>query len=195
MLSDPEITKALSREAYYTALTFWRDFEKSGINLPPRERERFVSLSSEILSLGRQFLHEAQSSRPPATIHPRELEGLRDLGMGSRLRWQSRTTGRDLLVYPGSIQAQMIMRSAPAEEPRRKVYMASHSSTPEQIETLEALLRARGELAQLVGSPSYGHMALGDKMAKSPGALHCPKPMSRLDPRSPGASDSDSQKM
>ncbi|KAI0031399.1 mitochondrial intermediate peptidase [Vararia minispora EC-137] len=168
VLSDSEITKTLSREAYYTALIFWRDFEKSGINLPPEQRDRFVSLSSEILSLGRQFLHEAQSSRPPAIIEPSELEGLKDLGMGSRLRWQSRSTGRDLLVYPGSLQAQMILRSAPAEEPRRKVYIASNSSTPEQIEVLEALLRARGELAQLVGSPSFAHMTLGDKMAKSP---------------------------
>ncbi|KAI0068138.1 mitochondrial intermediate peptidase [Artomyces pyxidatus] len=168
VLSDPSITNTLSREAYQTALIFWRDFEKSGINLPPRERERFVSLSSEILVLGRQFLHEASSARPPAVIKPFELRGLKDDGLGSRLKLQSRFTQRDLLVYPGSHQAQMIMRSAPDEEARRKVYMAANSSSPEQIDILEALLRARGKLARLVGSDSFAHMALGDKMAKSP---------------------------
>lgn len=61
------------------------------------------------------------------------------------------------------------MRSAPLEEPRRKVYLAANSSTPEQVEILEALLRARAQLATLVGSDSFAHMALGDKMAKSPG--------------------------
>ncbi|THH13586.1 hypothetical protein EW146_g6650 [Bondarzewia mesenterica] len=166
VMLDPTVTKTLGREAYQTALIFWRDFEKSGVNLPPEQRDRFVSLSSEILVLGRQFLNEASSARPPATIKHSELKGLKDQGLGSRLQWQSRFT--QLLVYPGSLQAQMIMRSAPAEEPRRKVYVASNSSSPQQVELLEALLRARGQLAELVGSPSFAHMALGDKMAKSP---------------------------
>ncbi len=94
---------------------------------------------------------------------------MKDLGLGSRLQLQSRFTQRDLLVYPGSLQAQMIMRYAPEEKPRRKIYIAANSSTPEQIEILETLLRTRGQLARLVGTESFAQMALGDKMAKSPG--------------------------
>ena len=169
VLSDEEVVKSLSPEAYQTALIFWRDFEKSGIDLPPSQRDRFVSLSTEILVLGRQFLNETMAARPPARIQWSELQDVKDLGMGARLRLQARVTKRDLLVYPGSLQAQMIMRSAPAEEPRRKVYIASTSSTAEQIETLETLLRTRGELAHLVGFPSFAHMSLGQTMAKSPG--------------------------
>ncbi|KAI0361429.1 mitochondrial intermediate peptidase [Trametes cingulata] len=172
VLSDQEIVRSLSPEAYQTALIFWRDFEKSGIHLPPAQRERFVSLSTEIMVLGRQFLNETAAPRPPARIKYSELQGVQDLGMGARLRLQAQVTKRDLLVYPGSLQAQMIMRSAPTEEPRRKVYMAANSSTPAQIETLERLLRARGELARLVGKESYAHMALADKMAKSPENVH-----------------------
>ncbi|PIL31767.1 hypothetical protein GSI_06471 [Ganoderma sinense ZZ0214-1] len=168
VLADDEVVKSLSSEAYQTALIFWRDFEKSGIDLPPGQRERFVSLSTEILVLGRQFLNETSAPRPPARIQWSELQGVKDLGMGARLRLQAQVTRRDLLVYPGSLQAQMIMRSAPAEEPRRKVYMAANSSTPEQIDLLERLLRARAELAQLVGKASYSHMTLTDKMAKCP---------------------------
>ena len=89
--------------------------------------------------------------------------------MGVRLQLQAQFTQRDLLVYPGSLQAQMIMRSAPEEEPRRRVYTAANSSTPEQIETLETLLRKRAELARLVGRESFAHMTLDDKMAKTPG--------------------------
>ncbi|KAH9858016.1 mitochondrial intermediate peptidase [Lenzites betulinus] len=168
VLSDQEIVKSLSSEAHQTALIFWRDFEKSGIHLPPAQRARFVALSTEIIVLGRQFLNETAAPRPPARIKYAELQGVKDLGMGARLRLQAQVTKRDLLVYPGSLQAQMIMRSAPAEEPRRKVYMAANSSTSEQIELLERLLRARGELARLVGKESFAHMALSDKMAKSP---------------------------
>ncbi|CDO72955.1 hypothetical protein BN946_scf185007.g9 [Trametes cinnabarina] len=168
VLSDQEIVKSLCPEAYQTALIFWRDFEKSGIHLTPAQRERFVSLSTEILVLGRQFLNETAAPRPPARIKFSELQSVKDLGMGARLRLQAQVTKRELLVYPGSLQAQMIMRSAPDEEARKKVYMAANSSTSHQIETLERLLRARGELARLVGKESYAHMALADKMAKSP---------------------------
>ncbi|EPQ60415.1 mitochondrial intermediate peptidase [Gloeophyllum trabeum ATCC 11539] len=172
VLSDREIVKSLSREAYQTALIFWRDFEKSGIRLPPEQRNEFVSLSSEIIVLGRQFLNEAAAPRPPATITSSELRDLKDKGMGVRLQLQARFTQRELLVYPGSLQAQMIMRSAPSEEPRRKLYIASNSSTAEQIATLENMLKARARLARLVGKDSYAHMTLADKMARSPENVH-----------------------
>ncbi|THH11606.1 hypothetical protein EW145_g526 [Phellinidium pouzarii] len=168
VFSDPAIVESLSDEAYYTALIFWRDFEKSAINLPVETRQKFVSLSSEIISLGRQFLNAATAARPPAFITPSELDGLKDLGMGRRLRLQAHFTNRPLAVYPGSLQAQMIMRSAPLEEPRRKLYIAANSSTPEQVHTLERLIRARSELARLCGKESYAHLTLNDKMAKSP---------------------------
>ncbi|RDB28814.1 Mitochondrial intermediate peptidase [Hypsizygus marmoreus] len=169
VMTDPSIVKTLSPEAYKTALIFWLDFEKSAIDLPPEQRNKFVSLSSDILVLGREFLKEANAARPPAAVKPSELAGLKDKGMGVRLQLQAQFTQRDLLVYPGSLQAQMIMRSAPSEEARRRVYIAANSSTPEQVEVLEKLLKTRVELARLVGRKSYAEMTLDDKMAKSPG--------------------------
>ncbi|KAF8633004.1 hypothetical protein AX15_001601 [Amanita polypyramis BW_CC] len=173
VLSDPTIVKTLSPEAYQTALIFWRDFEKSAINLLPEQRQKFVTLSSEILVLGREFLEGASAPRPPAAIKPSELAGLKDKGLGVRLQLQAQFTQRDLLVYPGSVQAHMIMRAAPEEEPRRRVFIAANSSTPQQIEVLEALLRKRAELARLVGCESYAHMILDDKMAKNPENVRC----------------------
>jgi intermediate peptidase len=169
VLSDPSLVKSLGPEEYQTALIFWRDFEKSAINLPPEQRQKFVSLSSEILSLGREFLENASTPRPPALIQPEHLAGIKDKGMGIRLQLQAHFTKRELLVYPGSLQAQMIMRSAPDEEPRRRLYVASNSSAEKDINTLEGLLRARAELARLVGRQSFAHMTLDDKMAKTPG--------------------------
>lgn len=171
MLSDPEIVKTLSPEAHKTGLLFWHDFSKSAIHLPPEQRSKFVSLSTEIIILGREFQNQASTPRPPISINHSELSGLRDHGMGVRLGNQARFG--DLKVYPGSQQAQMIMRSAPDEEPRRRLYIASNSSTRDQLAVLERLLEARGELARLVGDESYGHMILSDKMAKSPGISIC----------------------
>lgn len=168
VLHDPEVVKSLSPEAYQTALIFWRDFEKSAIRLPPASREKFVSLSSEILSLGHEFVNQASAPRSAALIEAVELEGLKDDGMSARLQRQASSTQKSLLVYAGSHQAHMIMRSAPKESPRKKLYVAAHSSTPRQIECLERLLRARAELARLVGWDSYASMVLQDKMAKTP---------------------------
>ena len=171
MFADTEVSNALSKEGRETALVFWRDFEKCAIDLPDAHRNRFVSLSTEILVLGRQFMNDELRVRPPAIIQARELDGLKDRGMGIRLKNQAFWTRRDLQVYPGSLQAQMIMRSAPNEEPRRKVYMASNSSTQEELYLLEQLLKTRAELAKLVGSQSFAHMELVGKMAKSPGMV------------------------
>ncbi|EAU92790.2 mitochondrial intermediate peptidase [Coprinopsis cinerea okayama7 len=168
VLSNPTLVNSLSPEAYQTALIFWRDFEKSAIDLPPAQRNKFVSLSSDILVLGRQFLENASTPRPPTSIKASDLAGLKDKGMGVRLQLQAQFTNRDLQIYPGSLQAHMIMRSAPNEEPRRRLYLAANSSTQEQIEVLEALLKKRAELAQLVGRESFAHMTLDDKMAKTP---------------------------
>ncbi|KAJ3783132.1 mitochondrial intermediate peptidase [Lentinula aff. detonsa] len=168
VLSDKDIMNSIGPEALQTALIFWRDFEKSAINLPPEQRDRFVALSTEILVLGREFQRGVVTPRPPVSIKPEELSGLKDQGMGVRLKLQARFTNRDLLVYPGSLQAQMIMRAAPDEEPRRRVYVAANSSTPDQVNILETMLKRRAELSQLVGSESFAHLTLDDKMAKSP---------------------------
>ncbi|KAF8560029.1 mitochondrial intermediate peptidase [Imleria badia] len=168
VLHDPEVVQSLSQEALQTALIFWRDFEKSAIKLPPKQRERFVSLSSEILTLGHEFVTQASAPRPPAVIEPSELDGLKDEGMGARLRRQAWSTQKSLLVHPGSHQAYMIMTSAPNDSPRQKLYMAAHASSQRQIECLERLLHARAELARLVGWDSFASMTLNDKMAKNP---------------------------
>jgi mitochondrial intermediate peptidase len=166
VLADHTLVSALSPEAYHTALIFWRDFAKSGIDLAPEQRQRFVSLSSEILVLGRSFLNEANASRPPVTLQPHDIRGGKSRAL-SMLKLKS--SRRTLQVHPGSAEAQLIMQSPAEEVARRKLYLAAHSSTPEQLEVLDRLLRARAELSRLVGRESYAHMVLEDKMAKSPG--------------------------
>jgi mitochondrial intermediate peptidase len=169
VLADEALVSTLSPEAYQTALIFWRDFAKSGIDLPPEERQRFVSLSSEILVLGRSFLNEANATRPPVTL---ELDDLRGGSSRGLFRLKLKNSRMPLKIYPGSAEAQLIMQSPSEDVARRKLYLAAHSSTPEQLEVLERLLQARAELSRLVGRESYAHMVLEDKMAKSPGQQH-----------------------
>lgn len=66
-----------------------------------------------------------------------------------------------------SKEARSLLKNAVKEETRKKIYVAQFSS--KSPEPLEKLLRARAQLAQLVGFPSYAHMLLKHKMSKSPG--------------------------
>ena len=101
IFSDGELVRSLSPEAYYTALIFWRDFEKSAINLPEESRKKFVELSQEILTLGRQFLNEGAVARPPAYIQYSELEGLKVRLLLIRLHRHAKPGGHGA---PGSVR-------------------------------------------------------------------------------------------
>lgn len=161
VLGDTTVTSQLSTEALKTAHIFSADFARSGRNLPPHQRGRFVTLSSEILTLGRAFLNEASAPRPPISIPASQLQGFKS--------HTNRFSGKSLTIYPGSLQAHDIMKSSTNESLRRRLYVAARSSSVAQVEILERLLRARAEIAKLVGFDSFASMTLDDKMAKSPG--------------------------
>lgn len=153
-------------------MSFLRDFEKSGIHLPPATRARFVELSDSLLSLGRTFLHNA--SIPPNHRDLIEIPEADRLlaGLGSQFvdnlprgRGHSRSS---VFVAPGSWEAQMIGRYAREGEARRLVHVGNLREDPERVEVLETMLRERAELAEILGKETFAHVALADKMAKTP---------------------------
>ncbi|KAJ9478860.1 Mitochondrial intermediate peptidase [Pseudozyma hubeiensis] len=186
ILSNQQIAGKLSREATAVAQVFLRDFEKSGIHLPPAERERFVQLSDEILVLGRGFLQDiagndasddfAKNASAKADadksdtvelpthwleeVNPTVLKAIR----------ASAITDRDgLLTFSAADQPwvfQTLLKYAPDERARKVAFRAANYGSEAQVQRLERLLKARAELATLTGAASYAEMALGDKMAK-----------------------------
>ena len=184
-MADPAITSKFTSEERAVALIFRRDFERSGIDLPPTQRAEFVSLSSEIITRGRQFLLDGSGPRgytdePITKLREALASGFRTNDERTKRQTKelldalnnrvSRLTGK-VRVYGGSWEAQMLLKYCVDEDVRRDVYSASFKANPGNVETLEALLRARSRLAQLVGKSSYAEMTLTDKMAKNPGAL------------------------
>ncbi|KAL7424026.1 Mitochondrial intermediate peptidase [Cryptotrichosporon argae] len=150
------------------ALTFLRDFEKSGIDLPPFARAQFVDISDSLLQLGRVFLTSAAlgpSPRPLIEIHEPEQ---RLAGLGAQFIDSLPRKRGKAVVTPGSWEAQMIARYARDGEARRLVFMGSQRADPDRINVLETLLRQRADLAGVLGKESYAELALMDKMAKTP---------------------------
>ena len=62
----------------------------------------------------------------------------------------------------------MISRYAREGEARRLVHVGSIREDPDRVEVLEQMLRERAELAEVLGKETFAHVALSDKMAKTP---------------------------
>ncbi|WWC61169.1 uncharacterized protein I303_103749 [Kwoniella dejecticola CBS 10117] len=160
----------LSSAELKVAHTFLSDFERSGIHLPPAVRQKFVSLSDSLLSLGRTFLSFASSgpsSRPLIEIpEPERLLA----GMGAQFidSLPRERRGGAVYITPGSWEAQMISRYAREGEARRLVYAGGMRKDPERIEVLEEMLKQRAELANVLGKETWADVTLMDKMAKNP---------------------------
>ena len=158
----------MSEAEKQVALTFLRDFEKSGIHLPPSVRAQFVEISDNLISLGRTFL--SNISAGPSTDQPIVLPDYERLlaGMGSRFINSLESWNGTAYVAPGSWEAQMIARYARDSEARRIAYTGSMRADPDRIEVLEAIIKQRAQVAGVLGKDTWADVVLTDKMAKSP---------------------------
>ncbi|GJN93960.1 hypothetical protein Rhopal_007021-T1 [Rhodotorula paludigena] len=159
--------------AFAVATPFLRDFEKSGIHLPPEQRAEFVSLSTAILQLGRRFLQNASDpdAREPVKVARKELERAFGASMVRRLLSDVPESQQDVYLDATSWEGRILARHHPSSALRRELYVASHSAPASHVETLESLLVARAQLARLVGRSSWAAVALEDKMAQTPEAV------------------------
>ncbi|GAA5947395.1 hypothetical protein JCM10213_000610, partial [Rhodosporidiobolus nylandii] len=157
--------------AYAVATPFLRDFEKSGIHLPPAQRAEFVSLSTSILQLGRRFLQNAADvdGREPVKVSRVDVE--QAFGTSHARRLLGDGDSAEAHVDPSSWEGRVLARHHPSASLRKKLYVASHAAPEEHVSTLDDLLLARGKLARLVGRSSWADVALEDKMARTPEAV------------------------
>jgi intermediate peptidase len=165
-MTDPEVTKHWDEEETRVAEILHRDFSKSAIDLPEAKRQRFVNLSNKINELGSTFVDDMAPARPYLKFDSSKLKGVSPM----LLRQLADRRGNVSIASVGGPAAHLL-RYAEDEEVRREVYMASRTAAVGQIAVLEEMLHARMELAKLSGFDSYSHMALSDKMAKTPEAV------------------------
>ncbi|KAF5962559.1 hypothetical protein FBULB1_14047 [Fusarium bulbicola] len=165
-LSIPEVTKVWSEEERTVALQLKLDFMKSAVNLPKASRDRFVDLSSRISEIGSAFAQGMQPARKQITLPAYKFYGLYP-GIAATLKVRQNITLPTL-----SSDAIGALQSVHDEETRKEIYLAQRTASRETVMYLEAMLKLRGELAELAGFESYGHMALKDRMmAKTPASV------------------------
>jgi intermediate peptidase len=164
-LEDPEVLKRYTAEERVVAEILFKDFEKSGINLPAYVRRRWVELTSEIAELGAVFINDMQPEKGML-----QFDSSRMKGMDPMVARELTQRGRVKIPTIG-MAANHALRTVEDPQVRKELYLANHTSSARQIEVLEDLLKRRAELGTLVGCDSYGQHGLMDKMAKTPEAV------------------------
>ncbi|KAI8142203.1 peptidase family M3-domain-containing protein [Fennellomyces sp. T-0311] len=163
VLADKSIVEKFTPDEHAAAIVFLRDFEKSGIHLPNKQREQFVELSDRIIQLGREFVQREPRGVDRIRVDPASLNGL-----GQSVSRSSLDKDGYMHIPTNSHECQVILKYASNENVRRQVYEAVNSANRDSVHILELLMKTRAELANLVGRSSFADLQLQDKMAKSP---------------------------
>ncbi|CRK41962.1 hypothetical protein BN1708_008620 [Verticillium longisporum] len=165
-LANKDVVASWSEEEKTVADILKLDFTKSAVNLPQRERDRFVDLSQRISEVGSDFVSEMAPEKEEIVLPSSSFYGLypsiaRALTRGGKVRLPSM-----------SAEAQAALRTVKDEDTRRAVFIASRTASRRTVHRLDTMLKLRSELAELSGFQSYAHLALKDRMmAKTPGSV------------------------
>ena len=165
-LSMPEVTSRWTDEEKAVAQILMKDFAKSGIDLPSKQREEFVTLSNEISQAGTDFVNGIEYANEHIALSSSQLNGV-DPTLIQRL-----TSWNKAVVPLYSPVARVLMSTAYDEEARRAVYIAERTASKRSISRLQKLLLKRAQLSKLTGYTSFAQMTLVDKMAKTPEAVN-----------------------
>ncbi|CRG84535.1 hypothetical protein PISL3812_01811 [Talaromyces islandicus] len=164
-VATPEVASYWSEAEMTVAQILIKDFSNSAIHMPPKDRQRFVNLSNDISQLGSDFVNRAEPAKSHVTLRKNSVQGLDPVVVRQLQKWNS------ISIPTLGVEPKLALRSMHDESARKELYLATRTSSKRQIHRLEELLSKRAELAQLSGYPTYGHMALSDKMAKTPEAV------------------------
>ncbi|RMZ89488.1 hypothetical protein DV736_g3272, partial [Chaetothyriales sp. CBS 134916] len=163
--NTPEIRSQWNAEEEIVAKILMKDFAKSGIDLPGKQRDEFVTLSNEIAQAGTDFTSEMGPARGQISVPQDKLNGVDPTYVRSTSRWRN----TPVPIY--SSLSRMIMQGAHDSGLRRELYVAERTASKRTIDKLERLLMKRAQLARLTGHSSYAEMTLADKMALTPKAV------------------------
>ncbi len=161
----PDVRSHWSEEEKMVAKLLMKDFAKSGIDLPDKQRKQFVSLSNEIAQIGTDFVNQMEHAREHISFSAQQLQGV-DPTLVRGLRASHRA---QVPVY--SPASKMILNSANDPATRKVLYIAERTASKQTVRKLEQLLLRRAELAKLTGYDNYAQMTLADKMSKTPEAV------------------------
>ncbi len=157
-----------------------RDFKLSGVNLSAENKARFAELQKELSRLTTLFGENVLDATQAWTLHvteASELKGLpkQDIELAAQTAAQQKMTGWVFTLEYPSYSA--VMKFLESRELRKQMYIAYSTRASDQDPmagkwdntlVMADILRARHEMANLLGFQNYAVYSLAIKMADSP---------------------------
>lgn len=170
ILQDSKLTKLLSNEEIQVGEYLKQDFERSGIHMDPKTRENFVNITQQISLLGSKFnsgIHDLPQYW--ITVTKQEFDSIDYPDIKLEIKSLQRSSLKGELSIPVYGQTPYsILHYCSNESLRKKIWIALHNSTEDQIQDLNDFLKYRAFLAEMLGYKSFSHYQLEHKMAKNP---------------------------
>ncbi|CCE78414.1 Piso0_001037 [Millerozyma farinosa CBS 7064] len=176
ILEDKEIASKLEEEELKVGEYLLFDFERSGIHMDPQSRDNFVSITQQISLLGSSFCNQlSELDAYWCTISKHDFDKIDSPELKSEIENAQSLLPKELkkgkftvCIPLVGVLPYTILQSCSVESIRREVWIKLHSSSKDQIDTLNAILKYRAILARMMGYKSFAHYQLEHKIAKTP---------------------------
>lgn len=142
-------------------------FEYAGVNLAPERLAAFKKLKAEINDLSSQYSINMNTADEKLVLDEAGAAGLPE---NFKARYKQEDGTYEIPVMPAT--RQPVLNNADLEA-TRKAYLVKYQNRgyEKNLEILDALVRKRDELADLMGYETYAGYTTSMKMAKHPGAV------------------------
>lgn len=155
-----------------------RDFKLAGIHLPPEKKTRMGELQKQLSQLMTKFSENILDATHAWTLHitdPKQIEGLPKHALELAMD-NAKQRGLEGYVFTLDFPSySTALRFLHQRDLRKQLYEAYFKrasdlgpSEWDNTPIMENILRARHEIAQLVGFKNYAEYSLATKMAKTP---------------------------
>lgn len=144
-----------------------RDFRRTGMALPPEQRETLKAVEKEITRLGLEFEKGIRGDETRVALTPGELRGVPDDVLANIPRsGELYLAGMDYPTYVG------IIEQGEVEATRQKMYVAyKRRGGKANVAVLEKILKLRAQQAALLGYASASDFENEVRMSKSASAV------------------------
>lgn len=160
-LNDSQLS---SEEQYFVTETM-KAFNKKGLGLPAKQKERIKALKKELADLEIAFDKNISAATKTLAVTRDELKGVDE----SFIKSLETNDDGTYNVTTGYAHYRVIMNTCAVEQTRKRLCKAFDSrGYPENKEILTKVIALRHELATILGYKSFAHFLLEDEMVLLP---------------------------
>jgi thimet oligopeptidase len=135
------------------------DYEKKGVNLSAKQREKIIELINQITKISAEFNFEINLVTPEIEVTEDEQKNLKDVV-------KKIIKNDKIILTPPNYQT--VMQQANNENLRKKSWLAYLNKASKNSENLAMLVNLRDQLAKATNFANFAAYDIHDQMAKDP---------------------------